>query len=570
MESKQNPNNLVLEDRYELTEIIGEGGMAVVYKALDRRLNRYVAVKIMRPEMAQQEEFRQRFFAESHAVAMLSSPNIVAVYDVSHSTEIEYIVMELVDGITLKQYMKRKGPIPWREAVYFAKQIARALAHAHSKGVVHRDIKPQNMMLLRDGTLKVGDFGIAALENEISEEQGTAVGSIHYIAPEQIRGESPDGRSDLYSLGVVMYEMLTGQKPYTGDTVGEIAVKHLNTAPVPPSQLVRDLPPELEHIILKAMNPEIQARYQTAEELIRDLDHFTVTQTQQEDEAEADSLETPSVVPVRSISEMSKEKYRRRRRRSARVTFLSGTFGVLVVILGLFVFLLQFFFKDYFPDKGTEDRSSGHMMMPNFQGMSVDAILKDPQNSVFSFEIIYLNSSGTEEFDPSDYTVERQDPNSGTRVSLKKGGTPVRLYVSTGVVQVPNVYNMDYREATAILRVSGYYVEIIDELSDSVPRNYVIDMSPAAGTPLEKGDWVYLTVSAGSEIEYVSIPNLVGLSEVAAIEKIEQNELSYGGSEYVTSDLPAGTVIGQSEDSYNLLPAHSKIILRVSTGPEEG
>ena len=426
------------------------------------------------------------------------------------------------------------------------------------------------MMLLRDGTLKVGDFGIAALENEISEEQGTAVGSIHYIAPEQIRGESPDGRSDLYSLGVVMYEMLTGQKPYTGDTVGEIAVKHLNTAPVPPSQLVEDLPPELEHIILKAMNPEIQARYQTAEELIRDLDHFAVTQTQQEDEAEADSLETPSVVPVRSISEMSKEKYRRRRRRSARVTFLSGTFGVLVVILGLFVFLLQFFFKDYFPDKGTEDRSSGHMMMPNFQGMSVDAILKDPQNSVFSFEIIYLNSSGTEEFDPSDYTVERQDPNSGTRVSLKKGGTPVRLYVSTGVVQVPNVYNMDYREATAILRVSGYYVEIIDEISDSVPRNYVIDMSPAAGTPLEKGDWVYLTVSAGPEIEYVSIPNLVGLSEVAAIEKIEQNELSYGGSEYVTSDLPAGTVIGQSEDSYNLLPAHSKIILRVSTGPEEG
>ena len=570
MESKQNPNNLVLEDRYELTEIIGEGGMAVVYKALDRRLNRYVAVKIMRPEMAQQEEFRQRFFAESHAVAMLSSPNIVAVYDVSHSTEIEYIVMELVDGITLKQYMKRKGPIPWREAVYFAKQIARALAHAHSKGVVHRDIKPQNMMLLRDGTLKVGDFGIAALENEISEEQGTAVGSIHYIAPEQIRGESPDGRSDLYSLGVVMYEMLTGQKPYTGDTVGEIAVKHLNTAPVPPSQLVEDLPPELEHIILKAMNPEIQARYQTAEELIRDLDHFAVTQTQQEDEAEADSLETPSVVPVRSISEMSKEKYRRRRKRSARVTFLSGTFGVLLVILGLFVFLLQFFFKDYFPDKGTEDRSSGHMMMPNFQGMSVDAILKDPQNSVFSFEIIYLNSSGTEEFDPSDYTVERQDPNSGTRVSLKKGGTPVRLYVSTGVVQVPNVYNMDYREATAILRVSGYYVEIIDEISDSVPRNYVIDMSPAAGTPLEKGDWVYLTVSAGPEIEYVSIPNLVGLSEVAAIEKIEQNELSYGGSEYVTSDLPAGTVIGQSEDSYNLLPAHSKIILRVSTGPEEG
>ena len=570
MESKQNPNSLVLEDRYELIEIIGEGGMAVVYKALDRRLNRFVAVKIMRPEMAQEEEFRKRFFAESHAVALLSSPNIVAVYDVSHSTDIEYIVMELVEGITLKQYMERKGPIPWREAVYFAKQIARALAHAHAKGVIHRDIKPQNMLLLRDGTLKVGDFGIAALENEIRDESGTAIGSIHYIAPEQIRGESPDARSDLYSLGVVMYEMLTGQKPYNGDTLGEIAIKPLNTVPEPPSKLIPEIPPELEHITLKAMNANIFERYQNAEELIRDLDRFALTQTQQEDEAEAVSLETPPVVPVRSVSEMSKEKYRRRRRRSARVSFLSGAFGILLVILGLFVFLLQFFFKDYFPDKGSEDRTSGHMMMPNLQGMSVDAILKDPQNSVFNFEIIYLNSTGSDEYNPAEYTVERQDPGAGTRVSLKKGGTPVRLYVSTGVVQVPDVYNMDYREATAILRVSGYYVEIVDELSDTVARNYVLNMSPSAGTPLEKGSVVYLTVSAGSEVEYVSVPNLVGLSEVAAIEKIESSELSYGGSEYLHSDLPTGTVIDQSEENYNLVPAHSNIILRVSLGPEEG
>ncbi len=569
MEHRQNPNNLVLEDRYELMEIIGEGGMAVVYKALDRRLNRFVAVKIMRPEMAQEAEFRQRFFAESHAVAMLSSPNIVSVYDVSHSTDIEYIVMELVDGITLRQYMERKGPIPWREAVYFSKQIARALSHAHAKGVIHRDIKPQNMLLLRDGTLKVGDFGIAALENEMNEERGTAIGSIHYIAPEQIRGESPDARSDLYSLGVVMYEMLTGKKPYNGDTVGEIAVKHLNTAPEAPSSIVPDIPAELEAITLKAMNADIQERYQNAEELIRDLDRFALTQTQQEDEAEAEAIETPSVVPVRSISEMSREKYRRRRRRSARVSFLSGAFGVILVVLGLFFFLLQFFFKDYFPDKGSEDRSSGHMMMPNLQGQSIDAILKDPQNSVFSFEIIYLNSAGGE-FNASDYTVERQDPGAGTRVTLKKGGTPVRLYVSTGVVQVPDVYNMDYREATAILRVSGYYVSILDELSETVARNVVMGMYPEAGSALEKGSVVFLTVSAGAEVEYISVPNLIGLSEVAAIEKIESSELSYGGSEYVSSDLPQGTVIGQSEENYTLLPAHSNIILRVSTGPEEG
>ena len=216
-----------LDGRYEIMNIIGEGGMAIVYRALDHRLNRFVAVKIMRSEMASDEEFRRRFNAESQAVAMLSHPNIVAVYDVSRSEAMEYIVMELIDGITLKQYMDRRGMLAWREAVHFAKQIAKALSQAHERGIIHRDIKPQNIMLLRDGTIKVADFGIAALENEVEEKpDGQAIGSIHYIAPEQARGESPDARSDIYSLGVLMYEMLTGDVPYTGDTLGEIAIKH--------------------------------------------------------------------------------------------------------------------------------------------------------------------------------------------------------------------------------------------------------------------------------------------------------------------------------------------------------
>ena len=219
-----------LDDRYEIISLVGSGGMAYVYRAVDHRLNRSVVVKIMREEAAADETVRSRFAAESHAVAMLSHPNIVAVYDVSKSDVVEYIVMELIDGVTLLQYMEKKGALPWHEALHFTRQIAKALSHAHSRGIIHRDIKPHNIMLLRDGTIKVADFGIAALESEIEDNKGEAIGSIHYIAPEQIRGESPDGRSDLYSLGVVMYEMLTGQKPYTGDTVGEIAIKHMNTS----------------------------------------------------------------------------------------------------------------------------------------------------------------------------------------------------------------------------------------------------------------------------------------------------------------------------------------------------
>ena len=244
---------MLLDDRYELVEQVGEGGMALVFRALDRRLNRNVAVKIMRDEMAAGEEFKRRFCAESQAVAMLSHPNIVAVYDVSHNDKIEYIVMELIDGITLKQYMDRRGILSWKEAVHFSKQIARALGHAHERGIIHRDIKPQNIMLLRDGTIKVADFGIASLESELHESDGQAIGSIHYIAPEQARGELPDARSDIYSLGVVMYEMMTGKVPYTGDSLGEIAVKHMNAAPTPIHEINKDLPGALEEIIMRAM-----------------------------------------------------------------------------------------------------------------------------------------------------------------------------------------------------------------------------------------------------------------------------------------------------------------------------
>ncbi len=545
----------LLDGRYEILELIGEGGMAIVYKALDHRLNRNVAVKILRDEMAQDEEFKRRFCAESHAVAMLSNPNIVAVYDVSHSDAMEYIVMELVDGITLKQYMDKKGAISWREALHFTKQIARALSHAHERGIIHRDIKPHNIMLLRDGTIKVADFGIAALDNEVHENNGQAIGSIHYIAPEQARGESPDTRSDIYSLGVVMYEMLTGEKPYTGDTLGEIAIKHMNADPVPPHELAEDIPPELERITLKAMDANIETRYQSAADLLADLDSFTQSQMKPEEE----TIESPAVVPVRSVSELSREQYKRRRRRSGRVSYLAGTFGILLIAVALLVFLWRFWLEDIFSPAERID-------LPNFTGGSYNDLVNDPQlNTLYNFKVTFVVDKETE---PG--LILSQSPNQGRSMMVTPEGIDVELTVSTGDVmaQVPDVINMDYRSASSIMRQSGFYVEIENSISDTYTKDFVISTNPVAGEELGTGSTVYLVVSSGPQISNVSMPNLIGLSESAAVTQLENSDLSFGGSTYAQSDLPAGTVVGQSVEAFTEIEEHSKIILRVSTGPE--
>ena len=551
----------LLDDRYEILEVIGEGGMAVVYKALCHRLNRYVAVKIMRDDMAADDEFRQRFCAESHAVAMLSHPNIVAVYDVSHSDAMEYIVMELVDGITLRQYMDKRGAVPWREALHFTKQMAKALSHAHERGIIHRDIKPQNIMLLKDGTIKIGDFGIAALENEMHEENGQAIGSIHYIAPEQARGDCPDARSDIYSLGVVMYEMLTGRKPYEGDSIGEIAVKHMNAKPVMPREIVPEIPEELERITLKAMCADLSERYQSASELLADLDAFTQAQIKAEEGTEAEETPKPSpaVVPVRSVSELSRDKYYFRRRRANRVTFATGALGALVLSISLFIFLWNFWLRDIFsPAERVE--------LPNFTGSNYEAVVNNAElAALYRFNVVYVidteNESGL---------ILSQNPDPGRSMMVTPERIEVELSVSTGMVfsPVPDVVNMDYREATNRLQQAGFLVDVENATSDSVTKDYVISTSPAANEQLSSGSTVYITVSAGPNISYVEMPNLIGLSEDAAISKLESCGLSFGSSQFERSDLDAGTVIGQSVEAFTDIEEHSKIYLRVSSGPE--
>lgn len=558
METNDKYIGKMLDERYEILEIIGEGGMAVVYRALDRRLNRYVAVKIMRDDMASDEEFRRRFCTESHAVAMLSHPNIVAVYDVSHNDNVEYTVMELVDGITLKQYMERKGVVAWKEVVHFTKQISKALAHAHERGIIHRDIKPQNIMLLRDGTIKVGDFGIAALENEVYENNGEAIGSIHYIAPEQARGECPDARSDIYSLGVVMYEMLTGELPFNGNTLGEIAVQHMNAKPVPPRDKNPAVPTELERITLKAMNADLNARYQSANALLGDLEAFIHTPVNVQGEIEED-YENPDVKPVRSSTELSKERYRMRRRRSGVVSFMSGTFGLLVLAIGLFVFLWNFWLRDVFSP-------AERIPLPNFVGSNYDAVIGNTElSSTYKFNVIYVSDDSS-----APGTIINQDPAAGRSMMVTPSGIEVDITVNAGYSQivVPNVINTDYREAMRNLRAAGFNVEIENAASDSYTKDYVIASIPAPGDSASAGDTVTITVSAGPEILYVSMPNLVGSTEDSAISKIESSNLSYGGSDRVVSDYEPGTVIDQSISASESIAEHTKIYLTVSAGPQ--
>lgn len=550
----------LLDDRYEIIELIGSGGMANVYKALCHRLNRYDAVKIMRDDTAANEELRRRFRAESQAVAMLSHPNIVSVYDVSHSADAEYIVMELIDGITLKEYMRKKGILEPSEVLDFTVQTAKALEHAHSKGIIHRDIKPQNIMLLKDGMLKVADFGIASLDNDFEENKSETVGSVHYIAPEQARGAAPDARSDIYSLGIVMYEMLTGKLPYVGQSDVEVAVKHMNTDPVSPREIVPDIPEELERICLKAMDSDINDRYQTAGQLLSDLEQYKAQSlaAQVLDESETVLIDSDDAPPRR----------RERSSRSRKIALSSGILAVLLFVIIGFVLLNGYFLKDLFSDPVK-------IKVDNFVGRYYEDVINDKDyKKTYDFKVTFKVDTEHEYG-----IILSQDPvaDRSRTVSDKGEKIVVDLICAAPTVddtkrllKVPDIVNREREEAISMIQDAGFKYSIDQVPSDSVTRGYVISTDPVSGAAADEGSEVKIVISTGPAAVMTKVPQLKGLTKDAAISKIESSNLSVGSLSTAESEFDAGTVIEQNIAAGTEVEEHTKISITISSGPAGG
>ena len=578
----------LLDNRYEILERIGTGGMAVVFKGRDHRLNRLVAIKILKDDLAKDAEFRRRFHDESQAVAMLSHPNIMAVYDVSRSEQVEYIVMELIDGITLKQYMQRKGgPLSWKESLHFITQIMKALSHAHGRGIIHRDIKPQNIMVLRDGRIKVTDFGIARLasaaQSTLTQE---ALGSVHYISPEQARGSRIDGRSDIYSAGVVLYEMLTGRLPFEGDTPVSVAIQHINSIPLAPRELNPDIPEALEAITMKAMAPKVENRYRNADDMLYDLEEFRKDPSIDLEYDPAKLFATPDVAdePTQvigtgsrrrsgdtgSMRRRSREEAERgervssserpRNRQKANMSVPLAVASILVFIIGIGVLLWVVFFSNSFQ---SDDRHT----VPNLYGMTVEEAMADPKVQGI-FEIVE-GGSVSSSLEPG--KIVSQDPEAKQQVT----GEDLTITVTTSAgeepVYMPDLVNKDYLEAQQALLdlgISKANITMTYETSDEITENYVIRTVPLADSAIQPDTVVEIIVSQGPKVVQRTMLSVEGMTLDKARELLEgENGLGLVvKAVYIDSDEPKDTVLIQSIPTGTQVNEGETVTLQVSSG----
>ena len=560
----------MLDDRYEILELIGSGGMANVYKARCHRLNRLVAIKILKSDLADNADFRRRFHDESQAVAQLSHANIVSVYDVSTNPDREYIVMELIDGITLKQYMERRGRMDWRESLHFITQIMRGLSHAHSRGIIHRDIKPQNIMVLRDGSVKVADFGIACLANQGQTLTQEALGSVHYISPEQARGDRIDARSDIYSAGVVLYEMLTGRLPFEGDSAVSVAIQHLSSVPLAPRDIDPSIPEPLELICMKAMNSDPNKRYASADAMIEDLEKFRrdpsvdMDYIRQELTAPAADTEPTMPLPTAQVaSAVKKHTGELRREREAEEEPPRRDKKSIAIIAGIFaaaVLLVVLLFKLILGDFGPAGSNKSYPV-PDIRGKTVEEAQEmEGVKDIFLIEV--QGTRTTEEYQPGQ--IVEQDPAAGR---TRKSNLVIQVYVAAEPEKVPmkDLVGMEYRQARVLLTDMGLDLKITTETvsSDKYGADAVIETVPVADEPLVAGQTVILRVSTGPET--VTVPTFTGQDIANAVQNAQDLGLTVGEITYDTfSFAPQGQVIEQSIKPTSEVPGGTKISFTVS------
>ena len=577
----------LLDNRYEILELRGVGGMARVYKARCHRLNRLVAIKILREDLAQDAEIRRRFHDESQAVAMLSHPNIMAVYDVSRSSEVEYIVMELLDGITLKQYMQKKGnKLNWREALHFITQIVKALGHAHSRGIIHRDIKPHNIMVLRDGSVKVTDFGIARVvscgHSTLTQE---ALGSVHYISPEQARGSHIDARSDLYSAGVVLYEMITGRLPFEGDSPVSVAIQHINSIPLSPRELDDTIPEALEAITMKAMAPNADNRYSCADDMVADLEEFrknpninfdyTVAEMEEKEGlSENDKTQIHGVYPIQSSGPHAAERRRREREREPVIVDDEEDdqqgggspwpfVGAVLVILGVIGALLYVVFQNFIVDLM---KPQEQYTIPDTVGKVYEEVLEDKE---LMGEFILVEGEYREDDTPAG-TILKQTPTAGTQVLDPTAEITVTISSGPKIVEMISVNNTEYLKALVELQNMGLKVATPTyQNSSEVETGYIISALPLPGTPMRPDeDEVQLVVSLGPEAKKVTLTNFIGESRSWAESKLVLANLEFKVIETYSSDIPAGTVMDQNPKAGTQVDEGSTVNLQISLGPD--
>ena len=571
----------MLDNRYELLELIGTGGMANVYKAKCHRLNRLVAIKILKSELAENAEFRRRFRDESLAVAQLSHANIVSIYDVSSSQGIDYIVMELIDGITLKQYMERRGKMDWREALHFITQIMRGLSHAHSRGIIHRDIKPQNIMVLRDGSVKVADFGIACLADAHQTLAQEALGSVHYISPEQAKGERLDARSDIYSAGVVLYEMLTARLPFEGNSAVSVAIQHLSSVPLSPRELNPDIPEALELICMKAMNADLNKRYQSADAMLVDLEKFRKDPAIDMDYIRtelADSVDSQptSQVPVQQVAAAVKK------RRAAEenddddddygdddddvgasifdfIRENKKVIGLFAAGIAAIVLIFVLIFAGFGGEKDTSYK------VPNILGYTVEeANQLDGIKDIFTIEVV--GTLNDDHYQPGQ--IVQQDPAADV---VRYSNFVIQVYICAErqEIAMPDLLGNVYQ--TAKMKLQQYdlnlRVDREEAFSDEFPAGQVMATDPVRGTVLKKGDSIMLTVSKGPE--KITVPSFVGMTYTKAKEEAEKLGLKVGTPEYRYYDPFAseGDVLEQSISANTQVQGGTEIVFTVYGTP---